>query len=86
MPSWRPPRPGVAAVPGRVYNIGGGSRVSINSVLELVATCAGRELDVRRQDAQPGDMRDTYADTALARRDLDFKPTVVLEDGLRAGA
>ncbi len=71
-------------VPGRVYNIGGGSRVSVNHVLELVGRLAGRRLDVRREGAQKGDMRDTYADTGRARADLGFAPTVTIEEGLAA--
>jgi nucleoside-diphosphate-sugar epimerase len=71
-------------VPGRVYNIGGGSRVSVNRVLEIVGRLAGRPLDVRREDVQKGDMRDTYADTSRARADLGFAPTVTIEEGLAA--
>lgn len=74
----------VQGVPGRVYNIGGGSRVSMNEVLALVERVVGRPLDVRREETQKGDMRDTYADTSLARRDLAFAPSVTLEQGLRA--
>jgi nucleoside-diphosphate-sugar epimerase len=68
--------------PGGVYNIGGGSRVSINEVLELVARVTGRRLAIRREPAQKGDMRDTYADTSLARAELGFLPTVDLAWGL----
>jgi nucleoside-diphosphate-sugar epimerase len=75
---------GLQGVPGRVYNIGGGSRVSMRHVLELVGKITGRTPDVRGDGAQKGDMRHTFADTTLARRDLDFVPTVGLEDGLRA--
>ena len=32
----------VRGVPGRVYNIGGGSRVSVNSVLAIVGRVSGR--------------------------------------------
>ena len=71
-------------VPGRVYNIGGGSRVSVNRVLEIVGRLAGRPLDVRREGVQKGDMRDTYADTSRARGDLGFAPTVTIEEGLAA--
>jgi UDP-glucose 4-epimerase len=69
-------------VPGRAYNIGGGSRVSINHVLDVIARVTGRRPDVRREPAQTGDMRDTYADTTLARSDLGFVPAVGLEEGL----
>ncbi len=75
---------GDRGTPGAVYNIGGGSRVTINHVLELVAGLAGRPLDIRREEAQKGDMRDTFADTSRARADLGFKPTATLASGLAA--
>jgi len=75
---------GDRGVPGRAYNIGGGSRVSVNQVLAIIERLAGRPLDIRREAAQKGDMRDTYADTTLARTDLGFSPTVTLEEGIEA--
>ena len=70
--------------PGAVYNIGGGSRVTINHVLELVAGMAGHPLDIRREEAQKGDMRDTFADTSRAGTDLGFAPAATLASGLAA--
>ena len=67
---------------GGVYNIGGGSRVSMNHVLALIEKVTGKKVTVRREPEQKGDMRHTYADTSAARRDLDFKPQVTLEHGL----
>ena len=75
---------GTRGVPGRVYNIGGGSRVSVNQVLDIVARLSGSRLDIRREDKQKGDMRDTYADTTRARADIGFAPTVSIEEGLGA--
>ena len=75
---------GDRGTPGAVYNIGGGSRVTINHVLELVAGIAGRSLDIRREAAQKGDMRDTFADTSRARADLGFAPAATLASGLAA--
>jgi nucleoside-diphosphate-sugar epimerase len=71
-------------VPGRVYNIGGGSRVSMNQVLDMIGRVAGRQPLITPDPAQKGDMRHTYADTSLARADLGFAPTVGLEDGIAA--
>jgi nucleoside-diphosphate-sugar epimerase len=73
---------GERGVPGRAYNLGGGSRVSLNEVLEMVGRVTGRPLQIERGPAQKGDVRDTYADTSLARTDLGFQPTVSLADGL----
>ena len=71
-------------VPGRAYNIGGGSRISVNGVLEMLERIAGHRLNIVREAAQKGDMRDTYADTSLARADLGFVPRVSLEQGLES--
>ena len=70
--------------PGRVYNIGGGSRVSINQVLQMIARLSGRRPHIIVDPAQKGDMRHTYADTGLARAELGFEPNVALEEGLAA--
>jgi len=74
----------VQGLPGRVYNIGGGSRVSLGDVFEMIARVSGRLLEIDHQAAQKGDMPDTYADTSRARADLGFQPSVDLETGLRA--
>lgn len=71
-------------IPGRVYNIGGGSHVSINQVLDMIARVSGRRPKTIVDPAQKGDMRHTYADTSLARADLGFIPKVGLEEGLAA--
>jgi UDP-glucuronate 4-epimerase len=73
-----------SAAPGQVYNVGGGSRVSVNEALELIASFAGRPLEVRRFESAKGDVRNTGADTSRARRDLGFDPTTSVRDGLQA--
>jgi UDP-glucose 4-epimerase len=73
---------GQQGVPGRVYNIGGGSRVTLNHVLDLISKVTGRPVAIQREPDQKGDMRHTYADTSAARRDLGFTPRVTLEEGL----
>jgi UDP-glucose 4-epimerase len=73
----------VQGAPGGVYNIGGGSRVTVRDVFDMIGRVTGRPVRIDRQPAQKGDMRDTYADTARARADLGFAPSVTLEQGLR---
>ena len=70
--------------PGRVYNIGGGSRVSVNEVLEMIGRVTGKHLHLVVDPVQKGDMRHTYADTSLARAELGYRPLVGLEQGLAA--
>jgi UDP-glucose 4-epimerase len=68
---------------GGVYNIGGGSRVTVNDVMDLIGRVSGRSLKIQREPAQKGDMRHTYADSSRAQQDLGFAPSVTLEEGLR---
>ncbi len=68
--------------PGCVYNVGGSGRVALSDVLELVRSITGRPLEIRKEAVQKGDMRDTLADTSAAQRDLGFRSTVSLSEGL----
>ena len=69
---------------GRVYNVGGGSQVSVNEALELIASFSGGPLDVRYEAAERGDVRHTGADVTRARRELGFRPTTSVDEGLLA--
>ena len=69
---------------GGVYNVGGGSRISVREAIGVLEECAGHSTEVRYQDRQLGDVRDTGADTAAAGRDLGFEPTMTVSDGLAA--
>jgi UDP-glucose 4-epimerase len=69
---------------GRVYNVGGGSRVTVNHVIGLLERITGKRARIVRRPAQPGDARDTFADCSAARADLGYRPAVALEAGLDA--
>lgn len=71
-------------VEGRVYNLGGGSRISINGVLELLGRLSGKVLKVHNEPLPAGDPPHTYADTTRARDELGFIPRTSLENGLAA--
>jgi nucleoside-diphosphate-sugar epimerase len=69
---------------GGVYNIGGGSRISLMHALSLIQQFAGRRLEIRHLPPQQGDVRDTGADTARAQAHLGYRPHTDFEEGLRA--
>ena len=71
---------------GKVYNIGGGSRISINNVIELLEQVLGKKSKVSYIDRQMGDVMHTYADTTRAQNDLEFSPRVSLAEGLEKEA
>jgi UDP-glucose 4-epimerase len=70
-------------VAGLVLNVGGGAQVSVNEALELIQDLSGRKLDVHYDDRQSGDVRDTCADSTLARERLGVAPETDWRDGLR---
>lgn len=72
--SWRP---------DCLFNIAGGSRVSLSAVLALISAIAGRQPRVRHAEAQAGDVCDTWADTRLAAASLGFCAQTPLADGLK---
>jgi len=76
---------GRADVPsGSTYNLGGGSQVSVRETLEIISELAGSSLDVSYGDPEHGDVRDTSADTTLARQELGFLPGTPVKEGLAA--
>lgn len=67
---------------GGVYNIGGGSRLTIAQVIALLEDILMRPIAIDRQPAQAGDVEHTMADCSAARA-IGFIPRVCLQDGLR---
>lgn len=71
---------------GVVLNIGGGSRVTLNHVLEVLGEVTGIPVHIDHQGKQYGDVRHTWADTSAAQKLLGYSPRCTLADGLRAEA
>lgn len=66
---------------GKVFNIGGGSSISINDVLEIIGSITGK-LKVRHAEEQKGDVRHTMSDTIAAREILGYAPEVGIAEGI----
>ncbi len=73
-----------AQYPGRgeVFNLGGGSQVSLLTAIALAEKVAGVKANLQRFDRQRGDVRHTSARLDLAREKLNYRPQVGLEAGL----
>ena len=70
------------AMPGEVYNVGGGEAVTVWDVLRKLETITGRHAEIRREPARPGDQRYTSADTGKIHRHLGWQPRISLDEGL----
>jgi UDP-glucose 4-epimerase len=67
---------------GAVYNIGGGTPVTLLAAVHLLEELIGTPIAVEHREKARGDARQTGADTQLAREALGFSPSVSLEEGL----
>jgi UDP-glucose 4-epimerase len=67
---------------GAVYNLGGGRRISLIDVIAIIERIVSHPIKINHVGVQAGDVRDTYADTGAARKELDYRPVFSLEQGL----
>ena len=70
--------------PGLVCNVAGGEPVRLSSVIDRLGELAGATVVLDRRDAQPGDVARTGGSIERAGERLGWKPTVSLDEGLRA--
>jgi len=71
-----------ADVVGQAVNLGGGSRVTVNKVLDTLEELTNLKPRRRYLPAQPGDPRHTGASITLARERLGWEPRVPIREGL----
>lgn len=71
-----------ADVTGQILNVGGGSRVTVNRVLDTLEDISRIKTRRRHLPAAAGDPRHTGASINLARERLGWEPRVSLRDGL----
>jgi UDP-glucuronate 4-epimerase len=69
---------------GSVYNVGGGEEATMREAIATLERVSGRTLDLVESPAVAGDVRRTSADATRIGRDLGWRATTTLEDGLRA--
>ena len=71
-----------ADVVGQVINLGGGSRVTVNRVIDTLEEISGIKARRKHLPAAPGDPRHTGASINQARDRLAWEPRVSLREGL----
>lgn len=68
----------------RTFNVGGGSRTTVNGMLDAVRRITGGSTRLVYGPAAEGDVRSTWADSACAARELGYKPRVGFAEGVEA--
>jgi len=72
-----------AAVSGKAYNVGCGSRTSLLDIIEALERLLGRPLVRKHSPTRVGDVPHTLADISAAKRDMGYEPIVDFAEGLR---
>jgi len=69
--------------PYKIYNIGNNNPVQLMRFINVLESSLGKEAEKVYMDMQPGDVLRTYADVSDLERDINFKPSTSIEDGLK---
>ena len=68
---------------GRVLNVATGGSETVNALADTVGRLLDRPVEKVHGPAQPGDVRESWADVTAAREAIGFEPVVGFEEGLR---
>jgi len=71
---------------GHVINVATGEPRSVNALADTIGEVLGKPVEKEYLPPRTGDVRDSWADVAEARRLLGWEPQVGLEEGLRLTA
>ena len=74
---------GISEVSGEVFNIAGGEKTTVNSLVKELNEVLGKEIKPAYDDPRSGDIKHSYADISKARKMLKYEPTVSFSEGLR---
>lgn len=83
-PDWdgAQPDPGTSSAPSRLYNIGNNNPVELMDLIGTLEQALGRSAEKNLLPIQPGDVPATYADVDDLMRDVGFKPSTSIEEGV----
>jgi len=68
---------------GECFNIGGGSRISVNDLLKLIEKVVGKDIHIKYIEMQKGDVQHTFADVTKAEKMIGYKPVIKIENGVQ---
>jgi UDP-glucuronate 4-epimerase len=77
------PDPGTSKAPYRLYNIGNSRPVNLMDYIGLLEKYMGREAEKNMLPLQPGDVPDTWADVEDLARDVGYRPSTPVDEGVK---
>ncbi len=84
-PDWNGDEPDSATsyAPYKLYNIGNNNPVELMDFIEILEECLGKKAVKNLMPIQPGDVPATYADIDDLSKDVGFKPSTPIGDGIK---
>jgi UDP-glucuronate 4-epimerase len=76
------PDPATSRAPYRLYNIGNNRPVPLMRYIEVLEQCLGRKAEKNLLPLQVGDVPDTWADAEDLVRDVGYRPSTPVEEGV----
>jgi len=76
------PDPATSRAPYRLYNIGNNRPVELLHYIEVLEDCLGRKAEKNLLPLQVGDVPDTWADSEELVRDVGYRPSTPVEEGV----
>lgn len=77
------PDPATSQAPYRLYNIGNSRPVELMHYIEVLENCLGRKAEKNLLPLQVGDVPDTWADAEDLVRDVGYRPSTPVEEGVK---
>ncbi len=77
------PDPGTSFAPYRIYNIGNNNPVDLSRFIQILEDSIGLKAAKNFLPMQPGDVPETFADVDDLMKDVGFKPSTAIEEGIR---
>jgi UDP-glucuronate 4-epimerase len=77
------PSPLASNNPFRVYNIGNSQPVPLMDFIHTIEKVTGKKADCHYTEMQPGDVKETYADTSKLEKDFGYHPSTSLDEGIQ---
>ena len=65
-----------------LYNLGHSDPIALRDMIASLGRALGKTPRIDPQPEQPGDVRQTFADITLARRELGYDPSTPFDEGL----
>jgi UDP-glucuronate 4-epimerase len=72
----------VEAMPGSVFNISGGTGISVRDLIAAVEAAVDARVAIEERLPEPGDVNRTGGSIVRAREQLGWRPSVGLEEGI----